>query len=305
MPICLLLSSADTAAGRFDPSSVPDQTMMELLIEGLEPISKDQFLDDDDEYLDVCDWEGVTCEDPDVVAEISLRLAIEGSLALDRIPRQCVYCHIIFNGCAGTFNAAEMPRGLKVLSLKGNKFLGELDTASLPPHIYDLDVLGNQLAGSVVLSTLPQGLEFLNICMNRFMGGLDLTRLPETLEHLEANFNLFDGTINLDHLPKGLTILGLGNNALQGTLGLSQIPPGLEKLVLENNHFTGELVLPRHIAVCDVSQNELEGTAVVHGSGVHCVFLHDNNITAVVDESGGVHPNEKILLAQRREFMGF
>ena len=45
--------------GRFDPSSLPDQTLMELLVENFTPRAKEKYQTSGGSYYDISEWSSV------------------------------------------------------------------------------------------------------------------------------------------------------------------------------------------------------------------------------------------------------
>ena len=55
--------TVDPSLGRLDCNSFSDQTLMEMLIDGLDEKSKQKYRDNKGTYLDVCEWSSVTCDE--------------------------------------------------------------------------------------------------------------------------------------------------------------------------------------------------------------------------------------------------
>ena len=58
----LTITTLDPSLGRFDRAALSDQLLMELLIEHLKRPCTRKFREPAGSFLDVCAWEGVTCD---------------------------------------------------------------------------------------------------------------------------------------------------------------------------------------------------------------------------------------------------
>ena len=82
-----LFLSVDPSLGRVDYSSMSDQTLVEMLIDGFDDETKKTFQDSEGAYLDVCKCSGVECNDYERVIEIYVNNAnVSGSVELCYIP---------------------------------------------------------------------------------------------------------------------------------------------------------------------------------------------------------------------------
>ena len=64
--------SVDPSLGRLDYSLMSDQALMEMLIEGFDDETKQDYQDKHGMYKDVCDWFPITCDEDERVVEISI-----------------------------------------------------------------------------------------------------------------------------------------------------------------------------------------------------------------------------------------
>ena len=62
---CCLLKfiTADPALGRIEISSLPDQALMEMFLEGMIDLHKKEFRDKSGDLNDICEWPGIECVD--------------------------------------------------------------------------------------------------------------------------------------------------------------------------------------------------------------------------------------------------
>ena len=67
--ICI---TVDSSLGRVDYSSMSDQTLMEMLIDGFDAKTRRRYKDSDGMYLDVCEWSNIKCDDDQRVIEIDI-----------------------------------------------------------------------------------------------------------------------------------------------------------------------------------------------------------------------------------------
>ena len=70
--ISLQLIAADTALGRIDKMNLSDQMRMELLIEHMPDAFRAMYQNGSQEYLPVCLWMGVECDESDTVVGVSV-----------------------------------------------------------------------------------------------------------------------------------------------------------------------------------------------------------------------------------------
>ena len=289
-----LLCGADPNLGRVDYSSLTDQSLMEMLVDGFDGETKKKYQDSEGTYLDVCAWPCIRCDDEERVIEIdinsenvsgSLELCyvppkvedlkvsplsgesrMTGSVDFARLPDGMKYLHLSNNQLTGEIDLTQPPKGLERVSLEDNQLTGEIDLTQLPDGMVYLSLKNNQLTGEVNLTQLPDGMVFLDLRNNRLTGEIDLTQLPDIMNYAHLENNQLTGEVNLTQLPSRMHSLDLSGNQLTGSLIIRNIPLGAEEIDVRGNHFNA-------VAVVD---SETHDPVDFEGSGV----------TSVVDENG-------------------
>ena len=124
----------DPALGRLDYDSLSDQTLLEMLFDGVQKNFKEQyrFVDDHGSYKDFCEMYGFTCDTDGRVFSIARHsFAALGTVALEFIlPMMRVFCIGSTEG------------GYK-------KLRGKLLTDKLPIVLETLNILNQSLDGTV------------------------------------------------------------------------------------------------------------------------------------------------------------
>ena len=273
------LSSADPSLGRFDADSIPDQILMEMLIDGLRENQKSLFQDADGGFTDVCAWHGVECTGDDVkCVKFAFICFSEAQFPFERIPRRIEHFEISTCNLHGTLN-----------------------TEYLPPNLTNLDLSYNRLHGSLNFKGLPSALVSLILRENDFHGFCALSDLPKTLVSFDAALNNFSGEIALDDLPAVMQSLNLQKNKLTGSVTIGKLPPPMVVLDLSKNSLSGDLALlleeiPREMEYIDVTDNPLSGTIVLSEAFDVLNFpICYDGIEKVVDAHGNRHKLEKPL----------
>mmetsp|Transcript_23544 Transcript_23544/g.36712 ORF Transcript_23544/g.36712 Transcript_23544/m.36712 type:complete len:266 (-) Transcript_23544:37-834(-) len=210
-------------ASKVDKLSLPDQSLMELLLVNFN--DPRAFKNVDGTYMDVALWLGVTFRNDNVAAigwsddpfQIRERRVQKkgGYIDLQWIPDGVTEFDISFLQLAGECETVKLPRGLHSFQIRSNRFSGSFSVKGLPRTLVNLDIRSNLLEGNLDLTCLPPALERLYGHTNSFSGTIVLTALPETLVHVSLHDNLFEGTINLESLPPVINILDLTANRLK------------------------------------------------------------------------------------------
>ena len=242
-----LFLSVDPSLGRVDFSSMSDQTLMEIIMEGFNDRTKKEYLDIDGMYLDVCAWRCIECNDEQRVIKINIHTpVVSGSLEI---------CYV--------------PLKVRVLSIRplwvNGNLKGSVDLDHLSEAMEELSLGRNQLTGKVNLTHLPGGMQRLLLNHNQLTGEIDLTQLPGGMEYLYLHNNQFTGGVDLTQLPDGMGYLFFQNNQLSGSFVIERLTRGI-CINAEENHFN---------AVAVVGSNT-DARVKLSGSGV----------TSVVDENG-------------------
>ncbi|KNH08111.1 leucine-rich repeat protein [Perkinsela sp. CCAP 1560/4] len=185
----VFLDAADPSLGRVDLESLPQQALMEMVIEGI--TNKEQICGDANEPKDIEEWEGVGIEDGQVVEIFWQRFDLKGELHFEWLPSSVREFHAFKNGLTGTLDLASFPTSMKELSLGLNA-----------------------LIGSIILERFPKNMEVFRVFQNQLSGPLKLESLPDTLTDFIAGYNQFTGSVNLTQLPAALSFLDLENNRL-------------------------------------------------------------------------------------------
>ena len=262
--------TVDLTLGRVDYSLLSDQTLMEILIEGIDDQTKKQYQDKHGMYLDVCEWSCIECDDDERVVEIGLGFGrISGSIQLRYVPPK-----------------------VKILKMSspwmGGELTGPVDLAHLPDGMQQLYLENNQLTGEIDLTQLLGEMEYLYLQNNQFTGEIDLTRLPDGMVRLYLENNNLAGEVDLTHLPNAMEQLYLTDNQLTGEIDLTHLPDRMHVLHLENNLLSGSFFIKSQTSrVCiNAQQNNFNAVAVVHAETLSRIFLRGSGVTSVVDENG-------------------
>ena len=302
----------DPSIGRFDASSIPDQVHMEELIQDLSIPSKQSYKDPNGDMLDACTWSGVTCDDEGRVTEVEFNRALSGVIALRSIPPHVTSFSVRWTSLVATLITAELPVGLRNLTLFANKFFGSVNFRTLPEYLEKMDIAENSFTGSADLTVLPKTLVDLLMHHNKFSGSLSLESLPDSLEMLDGSNNNFEGEISLESLPPKMDTLYLSDNRLSGSLSFGKLPNTLQELWLSNNRFSGEIDLeyiapglmtltidgnqlcgefkvttpPQNLWQVHARGNLFSGTAIVHRQLFNKDMLLETNVLKIVNENG-------------------
>ena len=125
----VFLDALDSSLGRVERESLPQQALMEMLIEGI--ANKEKICGDVDAPKDIEEWTGVSIEDGQVANT---------------------------NHLTGTVDLASLPTAMKELLLEINAFTGSIGLERLPERMEEIYVFHNQLSGSLKLDSLPDTL---------------------------------------------------------------------------------------------------------------------------------------------------
>ena len=225
LPLSLHLTLQADPCSRIDRNALPQETLLELLVAGLE--DSEAFRDTDGSYTDITTWPGLEFNENGDVTEIDWEFdqfaeifddgylsAIQEGGAIDFafLPPKLKKFSISHMKLDGTVETSALPRGLGLLEINFNKFFGSLVVGDLPRALTYLYVQGNKLSGSIHLEDLPPALHTFDASRNCFEGSLDFSKLPDTLQYLFMHHNLFSGSISLEHLPPHMTNLWIHQN---------------------------------------------------------------------------------------------
>ncbi|KNH05535.1 hypothetical protein XU18_3506 [Perkinsela sp. CCAP 1560/4] len=125
----LLLDAVDSSLGRVDHESLPQLSLMEMVVK--EIANKDDICGDADEPKEIKEWKGVEIEDGEVVAIMWGECDLKGSVCLEWLPSSVKEFAVTWNRLTGTVNLASLPTSLKGLELGGNAFTAG---SAMPRH---------------------------------------------------------------------------------------------------------------------------------------------------------------------------
>ena len=279
--------TADSSLGRIELSLLSDQTLMELLFDGMKDDFKELIQDEHGNFKDISEWDYFIKFNDESVSEI----LITHKLYTDKqFPFECIPPRVI------EFNAVH------------SNLHGTVDPSVLPLRLLCFQVPENKLHGSINLGEFPETLERLEIWKNAFCGNLDLSVLPAPIITFKASHNSFSGDVNLNNLPSAIQELNLNRNVLSGSVSIKNLPETITNLQMEGNMFEGDfelLEIPSSLEFLNIwcNQWDRKGKIVfprqVRERKIH--FELWSHCTAVVDECGNTHPWEKEILEDQRE----
>ena len=224
----LLLDAVDSSLGRVDRESLPQQTLMEMVIE--EITNKEKICGDVDEPKDIEEWKGMIVEDGEVIGIDWSDYGLRGSVHLEWLPSAVRKFVVRWNYLTGTLDWA-VPTSMKWLDLGHNLFDGSICLEALPEKMEYLSIPNNELSGSLNLASLPDTLAEFNAGENKFSGSVDLTQLPAALTQLDLSENKLSANPTKGHLSvvgwTSTPVLGEAKNLFQTPCRVSVMAPTL------------------------------------------------------------------------------
>ena len=243
--------------GRVDFASLTQQTLLELVVD--EITERYRFQEEDEQYLSLIDWYGVTLNDNGEVLGINWsQRSLEGNIRLEWLPPTLTDIDIGLNILQGSVTVQNLPRSLTEIDVNSNQLSGTFDAENLPPKTKNLFIKNNRFSGSFVLNQLPRTLICISAGENEFSGALDLSRLPNSLICLNLDRNAFNAVQGEIMCPKSLYKLDLhGNTIAQRTLQISKLN--------EAKHLTVDLRGSAVVSVIDENGKSVFSNKVLLG----------------------------------------
>ena len=227
------LISADTMSmSRPDPSSLPEQSLLELLVQDFDGIS--ELKDHHGDFKSISRWRGVMCGEEERVHRIDWGNILDYAFGCE------IDCGPLNPG--GSIDFQWIPSMVAYFNICRMGLAGSIETAHLPGGLTELHIGENRITGLFVMRDLPRNIEVVDVSRNTLNGSLDMLSMPRGMREFFANNNNFSGSAELTRLPETLSELNLSNNKFSGVLDLSTLPTKLEKLWLRNNQFKQEVL---------------------------------------------------------------
>ena len=161
----LLLQSADfSPLGRFDPATLTEQEVMEIMFA---PDNFDQArvqLGGGGE--DRCSWLGVECNKAKNVTSIIWHgtvIALKGNFNFEMLPTHLTRLILYMQEMSGEIQTSRLPEGLDMLIVQACHFTGTVDMQSLPPKLRKLIITGNEITHISDIRGLPKRMEICKV----------------------------------------------------------------------------------------------------------------------------------------------
>ena len=257
MPITLFCIDS-TATGRFDKDALPDETLMELLVAGVDNIER---LQRDGSFQTLEHWPGLRFDAGGCMTEIDFqsrlflrdleeefRIGPGGFIDLQWIPATVVKFNVKGLDLHGSVHTATLPKFLTTLDISTNKFHGYFCQRGLPRSMTRVIISGDAFEGPVHAADMPRSMHAFWAAFNDFSGSLDVQALPRGLAELSLQGNLLSGEIDLSDIPRWMTMFDIRQNDF-----------GQDKIVVHTSIFTqGRLYLDKRIfpAIYDTDGND-------------------------------------------------
>uniref|UniRef100_A0A7S4PF52 Leucine-rich repeat protein n=1 Tax=Paramoeba aestuarina TaxID=180227 RepID=A0A7S4PF52_9EUKA len=192
----LTLYCADATIGKFEKSSLSQQTLMELLISKL-TANAETICDSPDYPIEITSWNGLRLNKENEVLRIVWNsFYVSGSMPLEYLPLTVEAVSMPCNYLSGTIDLTQLPDTLQRLDLQGNRLEGTIDLTCLPVSLSELTVSQNKLVGTVDLIQLPPNMSELDLSENDFEGVTDFTKLPDSLKVIHVTKTKLSGEVD-------------------------------------------------------------------------------------------------------------
>uniref|UniRef100_A0A7S4KTR8 Leucine-rich repeat protein n=1 Tax=Paramoeba aestuarina TaxID=180227 RepID=A0A7S4KTR8_9EUKA len=216
--LCTLSASElNSSLGRIEREYLPQETLMELLLDKIE--NKARICGVEEIHPPLAQWTGVKLYTDGRVHEISWGVkGLIGEIDLQLVPESVTAIMLWENTLHGSLNLSCLPDGMKELYCSQNAFTGTIDLIHLPSSMTGLSASFNELSGSLNLQQLPRRLLTLYLNNNAFSGSISLINLPSTMTTLNLSMNDLSGKTNFENLPTAMEYLNVSNTQLSGEI---------------------------------------------------------------------------------------
>ena len=241
----------------------PDQTAMVQFVSPVLGPCGGRFPFAQNTSIDVCSWQGITCNSDQRVTEIQFSnndyyYECSGTAAINTmlLPPMTKILVLTFDDdwyddnlhYTGTLSFAAGSL-LEKIVVPQNQFT-YIDLTNLPANLIWLDVSQNAIAAPATLTSIPSTIMYFHIHQNRFTGTLDLTKLPPMLTTFSAYENMIDSVIVSAALPALFSeSLDLHQNSIASITGTAGSINSAEVLLhnnsLHQSSFTWTLFSPQ------------------------------------------------------------
>ena len=285
-----------SALGRVDRSSLPQQVLMELFVNGNSLINVHDIAGN---TKPIQEWQGLQLNEMDEVVRIIWILFVRSAqrdsggqtnpLDLHWIPSSVRHIQIqSYN--VKSFDPLDFPEEATHLSIANCGIHGTLDAARLPRNLETLGIHLNALSGTIDAASLPPSLQFLFLFENAFEGSIRWSDLPQNLEVILLNSNKLTGTVDIKSLPARLKILNIGHNAFYGSVDFARKPQSLTTLLLNHNAFSEGIDIPMNCGM--------------RAQRANVMFIHHNQFEGQIryvgeDGNGGIETISLYCVANR------
>ena len=171
--IACCVSCVDPSLGKVDKASLPQQTLMELVLVTI--TDKEEICGPTENVCDIFQWEGVRLNENGNVIEVNWFMrGLQGTVEVGWLPPTVERFNCSSNDLTGTLNLTSLPPPLRDFFLGWSKFYGAINLKHLPAKIHQIFLCQNRLTGTLCLKTLPHSLAYLVLSKNGFTGGISL-----------------------------------------------------------------------------------------------------------------------------------
>uniref|UniRef100_A0A7S4KNG2 Leucine-rich repeat protein n=1 Tax=Paramoeba aestuarina TaxID=180227 RepID=A0A7S4KNG2_9EUKA len=187
----------DPSVGKIDKSSFDQQTLMEILINGIE--NPNDICGSKDSPKEIAKWRQIVMNYRHEVTDIDWSLHwIHGTIPLEWLPSTIITLKIHRNALSGSLNLTHLPPCMTRLTANDNQFRGEISLESLPDTLEELNVSCNELSGTINVTKLPQKLNSLFLHRNAFHGKTNFSQLQKSLRTFFVSDTNLSGDLRAD-----------------------------------------------------------------------------------------------------------
>ena len=146
----LLITADPQSFGRVDPASMPDQTLLELLVSDIENTTV--VRDKEGVFLDILSWDGLTFTAGEVT---QVNFAAEITFDDENETEEGQY----ILGPKGSIDLRWVPRTVHTFSISDLDLHGTVETSGLAEALWRFNISSNKFTGTFCIASLPQRLK--------------------------------------------------------------------------------------------------------------------------------------------------